>query len=108
MSLTGSTESIIVNTTINNRAENTMADITTYPFVRHLRAAPTAHVLRWRKGRLVKDARGPTFWFRPLHAAVAEIPVDDRELPFLFHARSADFQELTVQGAVTFRVAVPA
>jgi regulator of protease activity HflC (stomatin/prohibitin superfamily) len=33
------------------------------------------------------------------------VPIDDRELPFLFHVRSADFQELTVQGAVSFRVA---
>jgi regulator of protease activity HflC (stomatin/prohibitin superfamily) len=35
------------------------------------------------------------------------VPIDDRELPFLFHARSADFQELTVQGAIAFRVADP-
>ena len=35
------------------------------------------------------------------------MPIDDRELPFLFRVRSADFQELTVQGVITFRVADP-
>ena len=35
------------------------------------------------------------------------MPIDDRELPFLFHARSADFQQLTVQGVITFRIADP-
>src|SRR5215813_15355260 len=35
------------------------------------------------------------------------LPIDDRELPFLFHVRSADFQELTVQGVITFRVVDP-
>lgn len=84
-----------------------MADIATYPLIRHLRAEPTAYVLRYRRGRLVADGPGLAFWFRPLHAAVAELPVDDRELPFLFHVRSADFQELTVQGAISFRVAEP-
>jgi regulator of protease activity HflC (stomatin/prohibitin superfamily) len=82
-----------------------MADIASYPLIRHLRAEPTAHVLRYRHGRLVADGTGLAFWFRPINSAVAEVPVDDRELPFLFHVRSADFQELTVQGAISFRVA---
>lgn len=84
-----------------------MADITTLPLLRHLRAEPTMHVLHYRGGRLVRDAPGRSFWFRPMNTAVAEVPLDDRELPFLFHVRSADFQEVTVQGAITFRVADP-
>ncbi len=84
-----------------------MADIRTYPLVRHLRAEPTAHVLRFRRGRLVQEGAGAAFWFRPIDTAVAEVPVDDRELPFLFHVRSADFQALTVQGAISFRVIDP-
>ena len=85
-----------------------MADIASVPFFRHLRAAPTAHVLHYRKGRLVGEGPGLAFWFRPIATAVAEVPIDDRELPFLFRARSADFQELTVQGVITFRVSDPA
>jgi regulator of protease activity HflC (stomatin/prohibitin superfamily) len=85
-----------------------MATITPFPLVRHLRSEPTYHVLRYRRGRLVADGRGLAFWFRPIHSAIAEVPVDDRELPFLFRVRSADFQELVVQGVITFRVADPA
>ena len=84
-----------------------MAEITTFPLLRHLRAEPTAHVLHYRRGTLARDGAGLAFWFRPIHTAVAEVPIDDRELPFLFHVRSADFQELTVQGAIAFRVADP-
>src|SRR3712207_1845318 len=84
-----------------------MATITPLPFVRHLRSEPTYHVLRYRRGRLRGDGLGLAFWFRPIHTAVAEVPVDDRELPFLFRVRSADFQELVVQGVITFRVADP-
>jgi len=84
-----------------------MAQITTLPLLRHLRAEPTAHVLHYRRGALVRQGAGLAFWFRPIHTAVAEVPIDDRELPFLFHVRSSDFQELTVQGAIAFRVADP-
>jgi regulator of protease activity HflC (stomatin/prohibitin superfamily) len=81
-----------------------MAEIQRYPIVRHLRAEPSFHILRFRRGKLVASGRGLAFWFRPLNTSVAEIPMDDRELPFLFHGRAKDFQDTTVQGVVTFRV----
>jgi regulator of protease activity HflC (stomatin/prohibitin superfamily) len=85
-----------------------MADITRLLFLRHLRGTPTQHVRHHRRGRLVHDGVGLAFWFRPLSAVLSEIPVDDRELPLLFHARTRDFQDVTVQAAVTFRITDPA
>jgi regulator of protease activity HflC (stomatin/prohibitin superfamily) len=85
-----------------------MADIKRYPFIRHLRGNPTLHVRHLRRGKAVHDGTGLSFWFRPLSAVLSEIPVDDRELPLLFHARTADFQDLAVQASVTFRVTDPA
>jgi regulator of protease activity HflC (stomatin/prohibitin superfamily) len=84
-----------------------MAEIKTYPLVRHLRAEPTSHVLGYKKGELVRDGSGLAFWFRAINTAIAEVPIDDRELPFLFHVRSADFQALNVQGVITYRVVDP-
>jgi regulator of protease activity HflC (stomatin/prohibitin superfamily) len=82
-----------------------MADIRKYPFVRHLRSEPTMQALQYRRGRLVRSDRGISFWFRPRIAAVAEVPLDDRELDFRFEGRSADFQTVAVQGVISFRVA---
>lgn len=84
-----------------------MADIRNYLWLRHLRSEPGFHVLRFRRGRLISSARGATFWFLPMNTSVAEIPVGDRELPFLFHVRSRDFQDITVQGVVHYRVTEP-
>jgi SPFH domain / Band 7 family len=84
-----------------------MAEIRSYLFVRHLRAETSAYVLRYRAGRLVTQGRALGFWFRPLTTSVAELPIDDQELHFLFHARSADFQDVAVQGAVAYRVREP-
>jgi regulator of protease activity HflC (stomatin/prohibitin superfamily) len=84
-----------------------MADITRFPMARHLRGAPTQHVRHLRRGKVVHDGTGLSFFFRPLSAVLSEVPVDDRELPLLFHARTADFQDLTVQASVTFRITDP-
>jgi len=84
-----------------------MADITKLAGLRHLRGSSTSHIRYLRHGRVAREGAGLSFWFRPLSAVLSEIPVDDRELPLLFHARTADFQEVTTQVTVTFRVTDP-
>lgn len=85
-----------------------MADIRRVLFLRRLRSQPTAHVRHQRNGRVVHDGPGLAFWFRPGVAALSEVPIDDREQPLLFHGRTLDFQDVTVQATVTFRVVDPA
>uniref|UniRef100_UPI000AACCB31 SPFH domain-containing protein n=1 Tax=Streptomyces niveus TaxID=193462 RepID=UPI000AACCB31 len=85
-----------------------MADITKRLGRRHLRSAPTAHIRHHRRGRLVHDGPGLSFWFRALSAALSEVPINDRELAMAFHARTADFQDVTVQATVTYRISDPA
>ncbi|CAM3286682.1 SPFH domain-containing protein [Nocardioides dubius] len=84
-----------------------MADIARYPLVRHLRGSGTTHIEQIRNGRTVRAGVGASFWFRPLTAVLNEVPVDDRELPLMFHARTSDFQDVTVQATVTYRVTDP-
>lgn len=82
-----------------------MAEIRHFPGVKHLRAEPSMHVVRYRNGTAVGSGRGLAFWFRPLSAAVAEIPMDDRELTMQIRGITLDFQEVYAQGVVTWRVA---
>jgi regulator of protease activity HflC (stomatin/prohibitin superfamily) len=85
-----------------------MADITRRFFLRHLRGQPTTFVRHTVRGRVRHEGIGQSFWYRPLTAVLSEVPVDDRELPLLFHARTADFADVTVQATVTYRLSDPA
>ncbi|MEU1607879.1 SPFH domain-containing protein [Micromonospora matsumotoense] len=84
-----------------------MADVTRRLFLRHLRGTPTTWVRLHVDGRVRREGTGQSFWYRPLTAVLSEVPVDDRELPLLFHARTGDFADITVQATVTYRVADP-
>jgi regulator of protease activity HflC (stomatin/prohibitin superfamily) len=84
-----------------------MARISRYPVVSHLRSEASTHVIRYADGRPIRTGRGLAFWFRPLDTAIAELPLDDQELPFLFRGRSADLQEVVAQGIITYRVTDP-
>ena len=72
-----------------------------------MRAEQSVHLLTFKRGRLKSSGRGLALWFMPMSTSIAEVPVDDRELSFLFHARSSDFQDVNVQGVITYRVASP-
>ena len=84
-----------------------MAHISKRPFVSHYRGGPTDHVVHLKRGKAAHEGVGQAFWFRPLAAVLSEVPVDDRELPLLFHGRTADFQDVAVQASVTYRFAEP-
>jgi len=81
-----------------------MAKIKIIPFLRHVRSDSSRHVILYKRGVARRSGRGLAFWFLPLSSSVMEIPIDDREVPSLFHARSRDFQDVTTQGAITYRV----
>ena len=84
-----------------------MAEISAFGPLRRLRSDVNVHIERYRGGRVIQSGRGLAFWFMPDGASIAELPMDDRDLPFLFHSRSKDFQALTVQGLIVWRVVDP-
>lgn len=84
-----------------------MAEIRRYVVARHLRSEPTVQTLHYRHGRLDRSGRGLSLWFRPLVSAIAEVPLDDRDLDVRFEGRSRDFQNVAVQGVIAFRVTDP-
>lgn len=84
-----------------------MAHISRLLLARHLRAEPNQHILHYRGGRLVRSEKGLAYWFSPLSAAVAQVPVEDIETTFTLRERSSDFQEITVQVTLTYRIIDP-
>lgn len=84
-----------------------MATIKRYPYFNHLRTDTTTYVQHLHNGKMKHAGAGLAFWFRPRTAALVEVPLDDREQALLFHARTADFQDVTVQATVNYRVVDP-
>jgi regulator of protease activity HflC (stomatin/prohibitin superfamily) len=84
-----------------------MAEIRNYPFIKHLRSDATSYVVLQRNDRVAREGRGLSFFFAPLWDGIAEIPVDDRELTFVVHGRSSDYQDVTFQAVFMWRAADP-
>jgi len=68
---------------------------------------PTTYVLHYRNGVVRREGAGLAFWyFRPASTIVA-VPLASRDVPFAFSEVTADFQPVTVQGQLTYRIADP-
>lgn len=84
-----------------------MAEIKRYPIVRHIRSDNGFHLLHFKNGRLKQSGRGLSFWFLPMSASMAEVPVVDQSVTFGFQLKTADFQDVSIQGALNWRVVDP-
>jgi len=84
-----------------------MAQVRNLAFLAQLRSDASNHVIRYRKGEMRQSGRGLVFWFRPETASIAEIPMDDRETTMFVTGRSQDFQQVAVQGMLTWHVVDP-
>src|SRR5215510_12236517 len=84
-----------------------MAHVGALGFLRHLRAEPNQYILHFKRGRLTRQGPGLAYWFNPIAAAVAQLPVEDCEVTSVLHERTSDFQEVVVQYTITYRISDP-
>ncbi|MDU6828894.1 MAG: SPFH domain-containing protein [Bradyrhizobium sp.] len=75
--------------------------------IRFIKAQPTTYLLKYRAGAVVEEGAGlSTFYYGPATSLVA-IPIGSRDAAFIFQQIARDFQTLTIQGQVTYRIGEP-
>ena len=68
---------------------------------------PTTYVLHYKNGKVRREGPGLAFWyFRPSSTIVA-VPLASKDVPFAFSEVTADYQPVTIQGQLTYRIADP-
>lgn len=73
----------------------------------YMKAPPTTYVMHFKAGRLLKEGPGLSlFYFAPTSTLVS-VPLQSADVPFVFNEVTSDFQTVTLQGQLTFRVTEP-
>jgi hypothetical protein len=75
--------------------------------IRFIKVQPTTYLLEYRKGRLVREGAGLAFFYYAPTTSLVAIPTASDEVPFIFEETTADFQKISIQGQITYRVADP-
>ncbi|MDR1826800.1 MAG: SPFH domain-containing protein [Methylobacteriaceae bacterium] len=74
---------------------------------RYIKASPTTWISHMKNGRVVRHGPGLAFHYYAPYSSLIAVPMESRVVPFAFHALTADFQTVTVQGALSYRIADP-
>ncbi len=72
--------------------------------IRYYKADPSTYVIRTVNGETTKKGKGLSFFYNAATTSIAAIPINAQEAPFIFGLQTADFQEVRVQGQITFRI----
>lgn len=76
--------------------------------IRYFKAPPTTWVALFRNGQPSRSGLGLSFLYFAPSATLVAVPSATADLPFAFSEIAADFQAVTVQGQLSWRVAEPA
>jgi hypothetical protein len=67
----------------------------------------THYALHYQQGRIRHEGPGLSFFYYSPSATIVSVPIGSTDAPFAFVESSADFQSVTVQGQLTYRVVDP-
>jgi hypothetical protein len=75
--------------------------------IRYFKFQPSEYVLRYSRGKINAEGTGLAFFCYAPNTSIAVLPVGSIDAPFIFDETTADFQSVTLQGQLVFRVVKP-
>lgn len=73
----------------------------------YYKGEPNTYTICFKDGRVRKHGAGINFWYSPLTTSISAVPIASQESYFVFTETTADFQEVAIQGALTYRLDAP-
>ena len=72
-----------------------------------MKVPPTTYVLQYKHGNIKREGAGLSFIYYAPTSTIVAIPMASADVPFVFQESTGDFQSVTIQGQLTYRVADP-
>ena len=72
--------------------------------ISYYKAAPTTYVMQFVAGKVKREGTGLTFFYFAPSTTLVAVPIGSTDVPFIFNETTADFQTISLQGHLTFRV----
>ena len=75
--------------------------------LRYIKVGPTTYLLHFINGKVHREGAGLAFFYYEPNSTIVTIPLASVDVPFVFNEVSADYQAITVQGQLSYRVTDP-
>lgn len=75
--------------------------------INYIKFDSMTHVIHFKNGEVQKEGRGLSFFYFEPTSSIAAIPMGSNDLPFIFMETTNDYQNISIQGQVTYKIADP-
>lgn len=75
--------------------------------LRFIKMQPTSYLLQYKKGRIVREGAGLSFFYYAPTTSLVAVPIASTDAPFIFNEVTSDFQEISIQGQANYRITDP-
>ncbi|WP_405291286.1 SPFH domain-containing protein [Algibacter sp. Ld11] len=65
------------------------------------------YVIHYKNGKIKKEGRGLSFFYFSPNSSIVSIPVPSNDFQFVFNETTKDYQEVTLQGQITYKIDNP-
>ena len=73
----------------------------------YFKGQPTDYIQRFSSGELRREGLGLAFYYWRYNTQVVAVPTTSRDADFVFNEITSNFQEVTLQGQLTYRISEP-
>ena len=75
--------------------------------IRYFKSVPTTYVIHYSGGQVKRKGLGMSFFYFAPTATLVQVTQASIDVPFVFEETTNDFQDVTLQGQLTYRVTDP-
>ncbi len=75
--------------------------------IRYYKGEPNTYSICHRNGKVLQHGAGINFFYLPSTTSIAAVPLASQESQFIFNETTANFQEVSIQGSLTYRLTAP-
>lgn len=75
--------------------------------IRYVKSSPSNYLLQYRNGSIVREGVGLSFFYFAPRSTLVSVPLNAVDVPFMFEEITRDFQAVSLQGQVSFRITQP-
>ena len=76
-------------------------------FINYFKGEPNQYIIRYKNGRITAHGEGLDFWYMPFNTSIAMVSSGSQDALFIFNEATANFQEVAIQGQLTYRFESP-
>ena len=75
--------------------------------IKHIKFDAMTYVLHFKNGRITKEGRGLSFFYFVPNSSIVAIPMGSNDLPYIFNESTNDYQTVTIQGQISYKITNP-